>query len=409
MNFERILEEFNKILKIPSITGNELDVIKFLENILDEYNISHKRVCLDENRPNLIAKIKGENPNLPPVILISHIDVVDGVEENWTYPMFSAENVDDRIFARGTLDTKHLTMMQLYAMLQIDFVPKQDIYFLATSDEEAGSKFGMEYVKKACPELFKNAIVINEGGGFPLLINNQEYIMMTIGEKSLSQIEITPKSTANKSDAILTLSSALKEIFSDTEIIKKGNLQTHNFMKQILKKDTLDNSLGQELYRYSSSGSVNMKNFSIDFNDDMKAIIEFKLLPDFSIEELLEYLSNKLQSIDVNINVLSDEIGFVVDIDKNKYIFDDIESICKSEGVNYKILPMLALGRTDGRFFGSSGADVLGISPTKMEDSFDIILPKVHGDNESISIASFKFGCEVILKMLMNLTKKEFD
>jgi hypothetical protein len=57
-------------------------------------------------------------------------------------------------------------------------------------------------------------------------------------------------------------------------------------------------------------------------------------------------------------------------------------------------------GRTDGRFFGSEGSMVYGCSPLLMGDSFDVVLPKVHGHNESILETSFQFGCQVLHEII---------
>ena len=63
---------------------------------------------------------------------------------------------------------------------------------------------------------------------------------------------------------------------------------------------------------------------------------------------------------------------------------------------------MLALGRTDGRFFAGGKAMVYGLSPLTMGDSFDVILPKVHGNDESILEDSFRFGCRVLDEIICN-------
>ena len=65
---------------------------------------------------------------------------------------------------------------------------------------------------------------------------------------------------------------------------------------------------------------------------------------------------------------------------------------------------MLALGRTDGRFFAGTGSAVYGCSPVLMGDAFDAILPKVHGDDESILVDSFRFGCRVVKDAVFELT-----
>ena len=69
---------------------------------------------------------------------------------------------------------------------------------------------------------------------------------------------------------------------------------------------------------------------------------------------------------------------------------------------------MLALGRTDGRFFGSEGSMVYGCSPLLPGDSFDVVLPKVHGNAESILEESFVFGCEVLDEIIQKNALRAF-
>ena len=77
-----------------------------------------------------------------------------------------------------------------------------------------------------------------------------------------------------------------------------------------------------------------------------------------------------------------------------------MRTISREEGFSCEVLPMLALGRTDGRFFGSEGSMVYGCSPLLMDDSFDAVLPKVHGNDESISTESYLFGCRVLDRLI---------
>lgn len=175
MNLEDNKKAFMELLRIPSVTGSGADgeekACAFLEHILQENGIKTERIAKDLHRPNLLAAIHAPRAEKEPVVLISHIDVVPGIQEEWTHPVFGAQKADGRIYGRGTLDTKQLTMMELYAFLNLKKQENhlnRDVYFLATIDEEAGSSFGMEYVRQERPNLFQNAMVINEGGGFPV-------------------------------------------------------------------------------------------------------------------------------------------------------------------------------------------------------------------------------------------------
>ena len=88
-------------------------------------------------------------------------------------------------------------------------------------------------------------------------------------------------------------------------------------------------------------------------------------------------------------------------------LVNDLEEACRRFGFDGGVLPMLALGRTDGRFFGSAGSMVYGCSPLLMGDSFDAILPKVHGKDESILETSYEFGAQVLDEVIQKNCLKE--
>lgn len=83
---------------------------------------------------SLLYTIKGSNPKLRPYMLTSHLDVVPAVRSKWSSEPFEAVVKDDGyIYARGTMDAKHLTIGILEAtefLLKNNFQPKRT-YFMA--------------------------------------------------------------------------------------------------------------------------------------------------------------------------------------------------------------------------------------------------------------------------------------
>jgi len=60
-----------------------------------------------EAKPVVIIKWLGTEPELPSIILNSHMDVVPVFRDKWTHDPFAADiDEEGRIFARGTQDMK---------------------------------------------------------------------------------------------------------------------------------------------------------------------------------------------------------------------------------------------------------------------------------------------------------------
>lgn len=57
--------------------------------------------------------VPGSQPDLMPYLLLAHIDVVPASEsDGWEAPPFSAQEIDDFIYGRGTIDDKSPVMVR---------------------------------------------------------------------------------------------------------------------------------------------------------------------------------------------------------------------------------------------------------------------------------------------------------
>lgn len=407
-------DAFRAFVQIPSVTASagEEQAAAWLEARLDEAALPHERVVSAPGRPNVLASLPADKPSgLRPLVLISHMDVVPGNQAAWTHPIFGAEMVEGRIFARGTLDTKQLTLMELNAFLALARTSgrRRDVYLLTTIDEEAGSRFGMEAVKKAKPTLFENAVVWNEGGGFPLRCNGSDYMTLTVGEKAVCRVRLTAKGTGGHAAApsedlaIPKLAAAVRQVFSREDSLPSGRCQTAQVMRHVLGAEQTDNATANTLLRYAQYSTVDMRNYQIGQRINVlpaaaQTELQFRLLPDVTQDELAAWLDDTLNGTDVSYEITAFERGFESNFENSelKALLARLEELCAANGFACKVLPMLALGRTDGRFFGSEGSLVYGCSPLLIQDSFDVVLPKVHGNDESIHRDSFEFGCQVL-------------
>ena len=419
---ERNESEFRAFLQIPSITATagEEQAARWVESRLAAEGIASERVEAAPGRPNVLACLTAARESaLPPLVLISHVDVVAAEEKRWSQPPFGAAVDGGRIFARGSLDTKQLTLMELEAFCALHRrgAPlARTVWLIASIDEEAGSRFGMEAVKRARPELFRQAVVWNEGGGFPLHSGGRDYMTLTMGEKACCHIRVTARGTAGhaaapgREQAIVHLAAALRQIFLHTDGLPAGSCGVAKAMRQALGTDAPDNALAAQLLAYAQHGTADMRRYRIGQRVNVlpaaaQAELTLRLLPGATAQQTEAWLAQCLAGTQAEGELLDFEPGFAAEplSPEGMALTAALRTACRENGLACEVLPMLALGRTDGRFFGTEGSSVFGCSPLLPADAFDAILPKVHGDNESITQASFAFGCRVLDKLISAL------
>jgi succinyl-diaminopimelate desuccinylase len=134
-------------------------------------------------RPNLILKLPGEN-TFRNVWIMTHLDVVPpGELKFWEQDPYRGFARDGRVYGRGTEDNQQDMVASIFAakaFLDEGILPKSTIGLLFASDEETGSKLGLEYVLAHHPDHFdKNDFIVVPDFG------NEEGTVIDVAEKSI--------------------------------------------------------------------------------------------------------------------------------------------------------------------------------------------------------------------------------
>lgn len=156
-------------------------------------------VCIDapdqraENgvRPNFFVKIKGRNPGKT-VWVMSHLDIVPpGDLKLWKGDPYKVRIEEGKLIGRGTEDNQQGLVASIFAakaLKSLDITPQYDTGLLFVSDEENGSKFGIQHIIKTSPEIFgKDDLFIIPDAGEP------DGSMIEVAEKSICWIKFTTK------------------------------------------------------------------------------------------------------------------------------------------------------------------------------------------------------------------------
>lgn len=420
---DEVIELFKELIRIDTSNPGrcELGAVRFLQRILEKEEIENRVIESEPGRANLIAKLDGGSQ--PPILLISHLDVAPVDACQWRFPPFAAIEQEGMIWGRGTLDTKQLTIMELVSFLLLKRSGKgfnRDIYLIATADEENGSRFGMEYLVKHYPEYLPKGYVINEGGGFCIPYQGKNYMIYTAGEKGSCKVRLTANGTGGhasvppEEQAMGKMAEAIKRLaeyrFSpQLTKISSQLLQTIGItprkdeLGEQLINDPVDSTM-ERLFHYLIYSDLSINHIEIGQRINVipsyaQAEVEFRILPCVTKKQIENLLARLLDECDVEWKIESFEEGFESNIEAE--IIGIFRSKLKQLAPDIELIPIYALGRTDGRFLGRDGSDVYGISPLLPDLPFSQVLQKVHSQDESITVNSLLFGSKLLSALLL--------
>ncbi|XP_053949825.1 aminoacylase-1-like [Anastrepha ludens] len=150
------IEIFREYLRIPSVHPDVdyAPCVEFLKKQAIDLGLPIEVYhASGPTKPVVVITWVGQRPELPTIVLNSHMDVVPVYPEKWTHPPFSADIDDEgRIFARGSQDMKCVGMQYLAAIRALrknGVTLKRTIHVIFVPDEEIGGTKGMRVFVKS--------------------------------------------------------------------------------------------------------------------------------------------------------------------------------------------------------------------------------------------------------------------
>ena len=153
---DHVIEFLQKIISIPSVTGDEGPIQDFLGDYLGNLGLDVDKWETDweelkkhpgyrpvavgyEGRPNIVATLNGTGGGRS-LLLNGHVDVIPiGMKEGWSQEPWGGKIEDGRIYGRGAADMKSgvaTHIMVVECMLAAGLKPKGDIMINLVIDEE---------------------------------------------------------------------------------------------------------------------------------------------------------------------------------------------------------------------------------------------------------------------------------
>ncbi|MFF0012219.1 M20/M25/M40 family metallo-hydrolase [Streptomyces sp. NPDC005374] len=369
-------------------------------------------------RASTVARIAGEDPSRPALLIHGHLDVVPANAQDWTHHPFSGEVADGCVWGRGAVDMKDMDAMTLAVVrdrLRSGRRPPRDIVLAFLADEEAGGTFGARHLVDNHPDLFEGVTeAISEVGGFSFTVNEQRrlYLIQT-AEKGMHWMKLTVAGTAghgsmiHRDNAITELSEAV------------ARLGRHKFPVRVTKTtraflDELGDALGTELDPEDMEGTLarlggiakligatlsntaNPTQLGAGYKvnvipGEATAHVDGRFLPGFEEEfltDLDKILGPKVRREDVH----SDK---AVETTFDGALVDAMQSALVAEDPGAKAIPYMLSGGTDAKSFDDLGIRGFGFAPLKLPPELDFA-GMFHGVDERVPVDGLKFGVRVL-------------
>ena len=389
-------------------------------------------VTVVENAPrkgNLIVRLRGRSRTLKPILLLSHIDVVEADPADWTLPPFSFIEREGVFYGRGVADDKdegaiHLTL--LLRMKAEGIVPERDIIVALTADEEGGPENGVKWLIEHRRELIDAEYALNEGGGGRVengrLISND----VQASEKKVADfvLETTNSgghsSTPRPDNAIYTLTRALSRIGDHHFPVHLNEITSAYFTRQagivggevgaamraivanprdaaaaaVISRDPSNNSRLRTTCVATMLEGGHARNA---LPQRARANVNCRILPDESAEEVRQQLIRVMREPSVQIaNRTESQDSPPSPLTPD--LLRTIEQTTAEIWPGMPVVPTMSTGATDGMYLRRAGIPVYGVSGLFYDT------PNAHGMNEHISAQAFYDGLEFMYRLVRKLT-----
>ena len=432
---EELLRHFRALLQFDTSDppGRELPAAEYLQDVLEAEGIPVEMLSVDPERPNVVARLKGDGSE-EPLLIMAHTDVVNVDPEKWTFPPFSATVDDGYVYGRGAVDDKDNLATARLVMLELkrQNVPlSRDVIFLAESGEEGATEYGIEFMVNDHFDKIEAEFCLAEGGSVARVNREVVYGGVQTVEKLPYRLELVASGVAGhgsvplQGNSVVRLAKAISAI-ADWRSPIRLNETTYTYFERLASISppdagerylaVLDSGRASEadeyflayeprhasMLRSSLSPTIFDAGYRINvIPSESRASIDFRALPDENIEDYLDKIRGVIgdESIEVSLGQRNTRPAGQASI--NTVAFSAIE---ENTDKHYGVitLPTMSTGATDMAYLRARGVQCYGIGPAIDREDAGLGFG-AHSDQERILISELnrflRFNWDVVIDL----------
>jgi acetylornithine deacetylase/succinyl-diaminopimelate desuccinylase-like protein len=369
------------------------------------------------DRHNVIARLPGADPGRGALLVHGHLDVVPADPAEWSVHPFSGAIQDGYVWGRGAVDMKDMVGMTLALARHYKrhgIVPPRDIIFAFLADEEAGGKFGAQWLVDNRPELFEGATeAISEVGGFSITLKDgvRSYLIET-AEKGIRWLTLRVRGTAGHgsmihrdnavtklSEAVATLGShrfplvltdSVREFLAGVTEITGWDFPEDDLEGAVAKLGNISRMIGATLRDTANPTMLTAGYKANVIPSTAEATVDCRILPgrvEAFDRELAELLGPDIEREWMELPPV--ETTF------DGPLVEAMTAAVLAEDPGARTLPYMLSGGTDAKSFQRLGIRNFGFAPLRLPDDLDFSA-LFHGVDERVPVDALRFGTRVL-------------
>ncbi|KIF72343.1 hypothetical protein HY68_21690 [Streptomyces sp. AcH 505] len=397
---------------------------EYVAEKLAEVGLEPKIFESHPGRASTVARIEGEDPSRPALLIHGHTDVVPANAADWRHDPFSGEIADGCVWGRGAVDMKDMDAMTLAVVrdrLRSGRKPPRDIVLAFLADEEAGGTYGARYLVDNHPDLFEGVTeAISEVGGFSYTVDeNRRLYLIQTAEKGIHWMRLTVEGAAghgsmiSKDNAITELCEAVARVGRHKWPVRVTK-SVRSFLDELsdafgvpVDPEDMDSTLerlggiakmiGTTLYNTATPTMLGAGYKANVVPGQATAHLDGRYLPGYEEEFLADLdriLGPRVKREDVHADKAR-ETSF------DGPLVDAMQGALLAEDPIAKAVPYMLSGGTDAKSFDDLGIRGFGFAPLKLPPELDFA-GMFHGIDERVPVDGLQFGVRVLDRFIDN-------
>ncbi|MFC4604589.1 M20/M25/M40 family metallo-hydrolase [Rhodococcus kronopolitis] len=415
----------------PETTKGERECAEWVAAQLEE--VGYETEYVESGAPgrgNVFARLRGADSARGALMIHGHLDVVPAEPADWSVHPFSGAVADGYVWGRGAIDMKDMVGMTLALARQFKAegtVPPRDLVFAFLADEEAGGKFGSQWLVEHRPDLFDGVTeAVGEVGGFSLTVprpdgSDARLYLVETAEKGLGWMRLTAKARAghgsflHEDNAVTILAEAVARLGRHTfplvvpdsvaeflgAVGETTGLEFDPHSPDIdgtlEKLGTISRIIGATL-RDTANPTMLAAGYKANvIPQTASAVVDCRVLP--GRQAAFEREVDELIGPDVTREWITKLDSYETTFDG--HLVDAMNAAILAHDPNGRTVPYMLSGGTDAKAFAKLGIRCFGFAPLQLPPELDFTA-LFHGVDERVPVDALEFGTRVLEHFLLS-------